>query len=97
MVESLPKPKKFSQDRIPEAQPVRLQPEGLRMRYKPFGAVGDEEDEVMADAMDVDEGHEAEKPEKPHVEESPERKKKRHKSEKDGEKKKKKKHRESEA
>jgi hypothetical protein len=93
MVESLPQPKKFSKDQIPEAQPVRLQPEGLRMRYKPFGAVGDEEDEVMADAMDVDQF------EKPRAEEeSPERKKKRHKSEKDGEKKKKKKkHRVSEA
>ncbi|KAA8906537.1 DNA-directed RNA polymerase I subunit RPA34.5-domain-containing protein [Sphaerosporella brunnea] len=47
MVESLPKRRKISKDQIPEAQPVRLQPEGLRMRYKPFGAVGDAEDEVM--------------------------------------------------
>ncbi|KAF8250169.1 hypothetical protein K440DRAFT_659625 [Wilcoxina mikolae CBS 423.85] len=85
LVESLPKPKKISEEDVPAANPVRLQPEGLHMRYRPFGAVDDGKGDGMAatDAMDIDE-------EVPHAEEgSPERKKKRHKSSLEKDKKKK--------
>jgi hypothetical protein len=82
LVESLPKPKKISEEDVPAAKPIRLQPEGLQMRYRPFGAVGN--GEGAADAMDIDE-------EIPHAEEgTPERKKKRHKSNLEKDKKKKK-------
>jgi len=83
-VERIPQPPKISKDDVPERQPVRLQPEGLRMRFRPFGSVSDI-DMATDDAVDVDRAGEA------HAEEgSPERKKKRHKSSRDGEKKKKK-------
>lgn len=76
----MPKPPKITKDRVPTAKPVRLQPPGLKMRYRPFGA---KEIEGAVDGMDIDEDH---------VEEgSPERKKKRQKGTEDGEKKKKKK------
>jgi len=88
IVESLPRPPKISKDDVPERQPIRLQPDGLRMRFRPFGSVGGDEAMAAGDAMDVD------APEVAHPEEgSLERKKKRHNSSRDGEKKKKKKHR----
>jgi len=82
-VEDLPILSQISDDSIPIAKPVRLQPDGLRMRYKPFGADGETEhvDRVTVNAMDVD-----------HAEErSPGRRKRRQKT--DGGREKKKKHR----
>ena len=83
LVEGLPKAPKITQDQIPDAKPIRLQPEGLKMRYKPFGADEIAQEAANVDAMDIDESS-------PAVEATPERKKKRSKTE-DGEKKKKKK------
>jgi hypothetical protein len=78
MVETLPVPQQTSLDRIPKEKPVRQQPEGLRMRFRPFGAqyIGEKAD---SDVMGLNEG-------------SPERTKKRSKSSLEN-KEKKKKHR----
>lgn len=98
MVESLPRPKKISKDRVPAAKPVRLQPEGLRMRYRPFGAVESTEENgiaASADAMDIGKdalGAEGEEGEGAEGEGTPGRRKKRPKFDSDKKNKKKKKH-----
>jgi hypothetical protein len=80
LVETLPTPKVIKPEDVPASKPVRLQPEGLRMRYKPFGATGGDLEYKAADpdAMDVDE---------PVPRPDEDRKKKRHKSSEDKEKK----------
>ena len=80
----MPKPPRITKDRVPLARPVRLQPPGLRMRYRPFGA--DALADNAADFMDIDVDHSEAG--------SPERTKKRQKGTANGEKKKNKKHRE---
>ena len=60
-MESLPRPKKITKDRVPAAKPVRLQPEGLRMRYRPFGAVeSTEENGTAVSGKGAEEGEEEE-------------------------------------
>ncbi|KAI5817029.1 DNA-directed RNA polymerase I subunit RPA34.5-domain-containing protein [Pyronema omphalodes] len=80
LVETLPTPKVIKPEDVPASKPVRLQPEGLRMRYKPFGATGGDLEYQAADpdAMDLDE---------PVPRPDEDRKKKRHKSSEDKEKK----------
>ncbi|CCX09797.1 DNA-directed RNA polymerase I subunit RPA34.5-domain-containing protein [Pyronema domesticum] len=80
LVETLPTPKVIKPEDVPASKPVRLQPEGLRMRYKPFGATGGDLEYEAADpdAMDLDE---------PVPRPDEDQKKKRHKSSGDKEKK----------
>ncbi|KAL7269236.1 hypothetical protein RUND412_008110 [Rhizina undulata] len=87
LVEALPTPPTISTFQIPKSKPVREQPEGLRMRFKPIGFEGPEDAVTKdVDMMDLDTPKKDSKANGA-APDGEERKKKKHKSSKeDGEK-----------